>query len=66
MTPENISAILKASKRNKVKYRDEFNFIIWGISFSNEIESDGNIQYILIDSNFNKVNINKIIEIRVI
>ena len=66
MTPENISAILKASKRNKVKYRDEFNFIIWGISFSNEIESDGNIQYILIDSDFNKVNINKIIEIRVI
>lgn len=66
MTPENVAAILRASKRNKVKYRDEFNFIIWGISFSNEIESDGNINYILIDSNFNKVNINKIIEIRAI
>jgi len=66
MTPENITAILKASKRNKVKYRDEFNFIIWGISFSEKIESEGNISYILIDSNFNKVNINKIIEIRAI
>lgn len=64
MNIENINSMLKANYRNKVKFRDEYNFIVWGLCLSKEVHNDLSGRYILIDSLTNKVYINSIIEIK--
>ena len=64
MTIEQIKSMLQNSPRNKVKYRDEYNFIVWGICLNKEVQTENNESFIFVDSLTNKVSVNKIIEIR--
>lgn len=64
MNIENINSMLKANYRNKVKFRDGYNFIVWGLCLSKELNKDDSGYYIFVDSLTNKVYINYIIEIK--
>lgn len=64
MELDKIKSILKNSNRNKVYYRDEYNFLVWGICLNIEVETENNVNFIRIDNLSNKVNAEKIIEIR--
>lgn len=66
MEIEKIKMMLRSSKRNKVYYRDQFNFLVWGICLNTEIEKDETISFIRVDSLNNKIDVSKIIEIRAI
>lgn len=66
MELDKIKSILKNSNRNKVYYRDQFNFLVWGICLSTEIEKDETISFIRVNNLDNKINVSKIIEIRAI
>lgn len=64
MEIDKIKSILKNSSRNKVYYRDEYNFRVWGICLNIEVETENNVNFIRIDNLSNKVSAEKIIEIR--
>lgn len=64
MELDKIKSILKNSNRNKVYYRDEYNFRVWGICLNIEVETENNVNFIRIDNLSNKVSAEKIIEIR--
>lgn len=64
MEIEKIISMLKVSNRNKVKYRDKYNFIVWGVCLNKEVETDGDQYFIRVDTLDNKINVSKVIEIR--
>lgn len=60
MQHDQVEVCLKSGSRWKVKHRDQYNFIIWGICLSDKVEDNS----IFIDSYSNKVSLDKVIEMR--
>jgi hypothetical protein len=66
MQKEKVEAMLTSSKRNKVQYRDEYNFRVWGICLSNQILVENELEFIYVDNLSNRVELSKVIQIKAI